>query len=128
LSFFILYFYIKGGKQLMLCQNCHKNPATIHLYTNVNGQKQTINLCQNCYQLLSNKQGNTGGAQNMAQDPFGFGGLDDIFRAMQGGTLIQPMVNKCHQPNQWDPTMAALIAHKMAVRVEIHCLVSMVST
>lgn len=71
----------------MLCQNCHKNPATIHLYTNVNGQKQTINLCQNCYQLLSNKQRNTGGAQNMAQDPFGFGGLDDIFRAMQGGNV-----------------------------------------
>lgn len=71
----------------MLCQNCHKNPATIHLYTNVNGQKQTINLCQNCYQLLSNKQRNTGGAQDMAQDPFGFGGLDDIFRAMQGGNM-----------------------------------------
>ncbi len=71
----------------MLCQNCHKNPATIHLYTNVNGQKQTINLCQNCYQLLSNKQQNPGGAQNMAQDPFGFGGLDDIFRAMQGGNV-----------------------------------------
>lgn len=71
----------------MLCQNCHKNPATIHLYTNVNGRKQTINLCQNCYQLLSNKQRNTGGAQDMAQDPFGFGGLDDIFRAMQGGNM-----------------------------------------
>ena len=71
----------------MLCQNCHKNPATIHLYTNVNGQKQTINLCQNCYQLLSNQQRHTGGAQDMAQDPFGFGGLDDIFRAMQGGNV-----------------------------------------
>ncbi|MBU9789527.1 ATP-dependent Clp protease ATP-binding subunit [Lentilactobacillus sp. IMAU92037] len=71
----------------MLCQNCHKNPATIHLYASVNGQKQTINLCQNCYQLLSNKQRNTGGAQNMAQDPFGFGGLDDIFRAMQNGNV-----------------------------------------
>lgn len=71
----------------MLCQNCHKNPATIHLYTNVNGQKQTINLCQNCYQLLSNQQRNAGGAQDMAQDPFGFGGLDDIFRAMQNGNM-----------------------------------------
>ncbi len=69
----------------MLCQNCHKNQATIHLYTNVNGQKQTINLCQNCYQLLSNKKRNPGGVNDMAQDPFGFGGLDDIFRAMQNG-------------------------------------------
>ncbi|AQW21685.1 ATP-dependent Clp protease ATP-binding subunit [Lentilactobacillus curieae] len=69
----------------MLCQNCHQNEATIHLYTNVNGSKQTINLCQNCYQLLTNRQRNQGGAQDMAQDPFGFGGLDDIFRAMQGG-------------------------------------------
>jgi len=80
---FILNF--KGGKQLMLCQNCHQNEATIHLYTNVNGSKQTINLCQNCYQLLTNRQRNQGGAQDMAQDPFGFGGLDDIFRAMQNG-------------------------------------------
>ncbi|WP_268912715.1 ATP-dependent Clp protease ATP-binding subunit [Lentilactobacillus sp. SPB1-3] len=69
----------------MLCQNCHQNEATIHLYTNVNGSKQTINLCQNCYQLLTNRQRNQGGAQDMAQDPFGFGGLDDIFRAMQNG-------------------------------------------
>ena len=72
----------------MLCQNCHKNEATIHLYTNVNGEKQTINLCQQCYQLLTNAQGNysnNGGATNMAQDPFGFGSLDDLFRAMQNG-------------------------------------------
>ncbi|MCY9806707.1 ATP-dependent Clp protease ATP-binding subunit [Lentilactobacillus senioris] len=72
----------------MLCQNCHKNEATIHLYTNVNGEKQTINLCQQCYQLLTNAQGNfpnNGGANNMAQDPFGFGSLDDLFRAMQNG-------------------------------------------
>ncbi|KRO00455.1 ATP-binding protein [Levilactobacillus paucivorans] len=53
----------------------------------VNGQRQQVDLCQNCYQLLkqqqSNDSGNGGG--RMAQDPFGFGNLDDIFRAMQGG-------------------------------------------
>ncbi|WP_130845303.1 ATP-dependent Clp protease ATP-binding subunit [Lactiplantibacillus mudanjiangensis] len=72
----------------MLCDNCQKNEATIHLYTNVNGQRRQINLCQNCYQLLKNQeqQPNNGvGGTDMAQDPFGFGGLDDIFRAMQGG-------------------------------------------
>ncbi|WP_261810676.1 ATP-dependent Clp protease ATP-binding subunit [Levilactobacillus humaensis] len=71
----------------MLCQNCHRNEATIHLYMSVNGQRQQVDLCQNCYQLLkqqqSNDSGNGGG--RMAQDPFGFGNLDDIFRAMQGG-------------------------------------------
>lgn len=72
----------------MLCQNCQQNEATIHLYTNVNGKKQTINLCQNCYQLLTEQQKNNpnnGGATNMAQDPFGFGNLDDFFRAIQNG-------------------------------------------
>lgn len=36
----------------MLCQNCHLNEATIHLYTNVNGQKRQTDLCQNCYQVM----------------------------------------------------------------------------
>ncbi|MEE6674976.1 AAA family ATPase [Pediococcus acidilactici] len=77
----------------MLCQNCHKNEATIHLYTNVNGRRTEVNLCQNCYQLLKNQQlnnNNGNGGARMAQDPFGFGNLDDIFRAMQGGNVIRP--------------------------------------
>ncbi|EHJ56138.1 ATP-dependent Clp protease ATP-binding subunit ClpE [Streptococcus urinalis FB127-CNA-2] len=36
----------------MLCQNCKLNEATIHLYTNVNGKQQQIDLCQNCYQIM----------------------------------------------------------------------------
>ncbi len=36
----------------MLCQNCHEREATIHLYLNVNGTRQQVDLCQNCYQLL----------------------------------------------------------------------------
>lgn len=77
----------------MLCQNCHKNEATIHLYTNVNGRRTEVNLCQNCYQLLKNQQlnnNNGNGGARMAQDPFGFGNLDDIFRAMQGGNVSRP--------------------------------------
>lgn len=73
----------------MLCQNCHQREATIHLYLNVNGQRQQVDLCQNCYQLLKDQQTknpNSGnGGTQMAQDPFGFGNLDDIFRAMQDG-------------------------------------------
>ncbi|MBF7129396.1 ATP-dependent Clp protease ATP-binding subunit [Pediococcus pentosaceus] len=77
----------------MLCQNCQKNEASIHLYTNVNGQRTEVNLCQNCYQLLKNQRNNNinrNGGARMAQDPFGFGNLDDIFRAMQGGNMGQP--------------------------------------
>jgi ATP-dependent Clp protease ATP-binding subunit ClpE len=65
----------------MLCQNCHKNEATIHLYATVNGQRREIDLCQNCYQQLKNQVGQ-GRESTMVQDPFGFSSLDDIFNAM----------------------------------------------
>lgn len=39
----------------------------------------------------------------MAQDPFGFGGLDDIFRAMQGG--VDP--NNAYRQQQTPPTQPA---------------------
>ncbi|WP_081272893.1 ATP-dependent Clp protease ATP-binding subunit [Lacticaseibacillus rhamnosus] len=84
----------------MLCENCHKNPATIHLSTVVNGTRQEINLCQNCYQLLKKQAGGNMNPTN-ASDPFGFGSLNDIFRAMNQG-MDQPQ-----QPNaQVPPTQA----------------------
>ena len=36
----------------MLCQNCNLNEASIHLYTNVNGNQQQVDLCQNCYKIM----------------------------------------------------------------------------
>ena len=42
----------------MLCQNCHLNESTIHLYTNVNGQQKQIDLCQNCYQIMKTDPNN----------------------------------------------------------------------
>lgn len=73
----------------MLCQNCHKNKASIHLYINVNGNKKRVDLCPKCYRLIKNKkQNNNTGGNSMpkdSQDPFGFGNLDNIFRAMQDG-------------------------------------------
>ena len=88
------------GCDKMLCENCHKNPATIHLSTVVNGTRQEINLCQNCYQLLKKQAGGNMNPTN-ASDPFGFGSLDDIFRAMNQG-MDQPQ-----QPNaQVPPTQA----------------------
>ncbi|BAN74797.1 MULTISPECIES: ATP-dependent Clp protease ATP-binding subunit [Lacticaseibacillus] len=84
----------------MLCENCHKNPATIHLSTVVNGTRQEINLCQNCYQLLKKQAGGNMNPTN-ATDPFGFGSLDDIFRAMNQG------MDRPQQPNaQIPPTQA----------------------
>ncbi|WP_203633576.1 ATP-dependent Clp protease ATP-binding subunit [Lacticaseibacillus suibinensis] len=74
----------------MLCENCHQNPATIHLYTSVNGQRQEINLCQNCYQQLKQQAGGNMNPTNASNDPFGFNSLDDIFRAMANGAQGQP--------------------------------------
>ncbi len=64
----------------MLCQNCGKNEATIHLYANVGGERRQIDYCQSCYQKLKNQQENQ--MRAMQQDPFGFGNLDDLFRQM----------------------------------------------
>ncbi len=82
----------------MLCQNCQKNEATIHLYTNVNGQRQQIDYCQNCYQQLKMQQESQRQQMN-GQDPYGFNSLDDLFRALsQQGQRPQQM------PGQVPPT------------------------
>lgn len=68
------------GRESMLCQNCGKNEAFIHLYASVNGQRKQLDYCQSCYQKLKAQSGNAAAA--MAQDPFGFGNIDDLFRQM----------------------------------------------
>jgi len=66
----------------LLCQNCHERPASIHLFTKVNGQSREINLCQHCYQELRNQQGNL---ENMNNDNNEFfGDFDDLFNALNG--------------------------------------------
>src|SRR5699024_6523379 len=69
----------------MLCQRCRERDATIHLYTNVNGRKTQINLCQQCYREIRNAQESGIMRNNQPNDPFGFGSFDDLFRAMSGG-------------------------------------------
>ncbi|MFC4651781.1 AAA family ATPase [Lactococcus nasutitermitis] len=74
----------------MLCQNCHINEATIHLYTNVNGQKRQTDLCQNCYQIMK-----AGGQESLfsnansmnANDDEPFNPFNDIFSALHGNEL-----------------------------------------
>lgn len=68
------------GRESMLCQNCGKNEASIHLYASVNGQRKQLDYCQSCYQKLKAQSGNAAAA--MAQDPFGFGNIDNLFRQM----------------------------------------------
>jgi len=83
----------------MLCQNCGKNEATIHLYANVGGQRRQIDYCQSCYQKMKNQQENQ--MRGMQQDPFGFGNLDDLFRQMS-----QQMQPGNTPYNQVPPTQA----------------------
>ena len=72
----------------MLCQNCKINESTIHLYTNVNGNKQQIDLCQNCYQIMKTDPNNSlfrglTQANNQGSDP-----IDDFFNSL--GNFQQP--------------------------------------
>ncbi len=68
----------------MKCENCHTNEATIHLLVNFNGEKRHIDICQDCYQKLSqqSEQYRNNGGVDMMNDPFGFSSLDDLFNAM----------------------------------------------
>ena len=60
----------------MLCQNCNLNEASIHLYTNVNGNQQQGDLCQNCYKIMKSdpenplNQFNQTGGSNFFDDFF----------------------------------------------------------
>jgi len=65
----------------MICQNCQQNPATIHLYANVNGQRKQLDYCQSCYQKLKTKANDNQPTMSQ-QDPFGFGSLDDLYRSL----------------------------------------------
>lgn len=92
----------------MLCQNCNQRDATIHLYTNMNGQKGQLDICQNCYQLLknANESGSSRNNRPTPQDPFGFGGLDNFFRSMQNptGQGVPPTQSGGNSGNGQPPT------------------------
>ncbi len=79
----------------MLCDNCHERPASIHLYTNVNGQDREISLCQQCYQELKNQQGQNNSMNN--NNAF-FGDFDDLFNALNNN-------NEQNNPQGRDPRM-----------------------
>ncbi len=87
----------------MKCINCGQNEASIHLYASLNGQTQKIDLCQNCYQQLTASRGqnpNSGFFRNqMGNDPFNFGDLEQFFRQAQQQNRAQKQSNG-PQPQQ----------------------------
>lgn len=80
----------------MLCDNCHERPASIHLYTNVNGQDREISLCQQCYQELKNQQGQVNSMNN--NNAF-FGDFDDLLNALNNSN------NEQNNSQERDPRM-----------------------
>ena len=80
----------------MLCDNCHERPASIHLYTNVNGQDREISLCQQCYQELKNQQGQI---NNMNNNNAFFGDFDDLLNALNNSN------NEQNNSQEGDPRM-----------------------
>ena len=69
----------------MLCQNCGERDAVIHVYANVNGRREAVNLCQTCYsQLSQGKQTNNLNNNNSnGNNPFGGYSFDDLLRQIQ---------------------------------------------
>lgn len=87
----------------MLCHNCHMNDATIHLYTNLNGKKQQIDLCHNCYQIMKTDPENPilkglGDSSHPNMDPF-----SEFFNQI-GGFPGQASGNR--RPDQTPPTQS----------------------
>lgn len=52
--------FLKGGGIRMLCQNCHKNEATIHVQQIVNGHVQAFHLCEACAKKHGDAAGEDG--------------------------------------------------------------------
>ncbi|GMR69637.1 ATP-dependent Clp protease ATP-binding subunit [Aerococcus viridans] len=77
----------------MLCQNCGERDAVIHVYANVNGRREAVNLCQTCYSQLSqgkqtnnlnyNNNNNNNNNNSNSNNPFGGYSFDDLLRQMQ---------------------------------------------
>lgn len=73
----------------MLCQNCGERDAVIHVYANVNGRREAVNLCQTCYSQLSqgkqtnNLNYNNNNNNSNSNNPFGGYSFDDLLRQMQ---------------------------------------------
>ena len=86
---------------ILICENCHERPASIHLYTTLNGQSREINLCQQCYQELRSNQRNSGNNNMNNDNNEFFGDFDELFNALNGNNRNAANNN----PNPQDPRM-----------------------
>ncbi|MEJ6348715.1 ATP-dependent Clp protease ATP-binding subunit [Holzapfeliella sp. He02] len=93
----------------MVCQNCHQNDATIHLYTSVNGSRKELNLCQNCYQQMKNQQNNAEFFNSKQDDNndniFGFSNFDDLFAQLNQGNPNAKQQQSSNKGNGGDNTL-----------------------
>lgn len=74
---------LNKGSVYMLCQNCGEREAVIHVYANVNGRREAVNLCQTCYSQLSLGNQAKNFNNNNGNQPFGGYSFDDLLRQMQ---------------------------------------------
>ncbi|AMC00064.1 ATP-dependent Clp protease ATP-binding subunit [Aerococcus urinaehominis] len=65
----------------MKCQRCGQREAAVHMYANVNGKRQSLNLCPDCYSEMTGSSSNHFNQQN--NQGFGLNDLDQIFRQLQ---------------------------------------------
>ncbi|WP_409253503.1 AAA family ATPase [Bacillus sp. SCS-153A] len=65
----------------MLCQKCHENSAKVNLHFNINGHKESLFLCHECYSR--EKTAINSSNQNTFQNLFGGNGVGDNQQAFQ---------------------------------------------
>lgn len=82
----------------MLCQNCQKRPASIHLFAKINGQSREINLCGQCYQKLE-QQGNINMNNNINGLFSDFGDPFNNFNNPNGQNGDEPTMDKGNANN-----------------------------
>ncbi|WP_062104440.1 ATP-dependent Clp protease ATP-binding subunit [Bacillus niameyensis] len=66
----------------MLCSKCQAKNANIHLHLNVNGQKQILAFCSECYSKEKNKFGSTVSNPSLNS---GINGFEDLFMSFPQG-------------------------------------------
>ncbi|MGX7058957.1 ATP-dependent Clp protease ATP-binding subunit [Vagococcus humatus] len=66
----------------MICQMCQKNDATIHYFMDTGNGKQQLDVCPSCFKQLVQAKEQPTNQTRMAQDPYGFGSIEDLFRAL----------------------------------------------
>lgn len=64
----------------MMCQQCHEKEATIQLYIQLNGQKDHLHLCHECYVKYKNKI-------PTSMSHFPFNGFDEIFKGFSSPNM-----------------------------------------